>query len=446
MSAVFLFLRRNPLVLAGLLLAMAGTLGYLAQRYHWQWDVTLNGRHTLSQASHDVISRMPGKITIAAYASLQDPQHGDLRQPIRDFVARYQRIRPDMVLKFVDPAHEPERARAAGIQVNGELVVIYRDRSEHLATLNEQDFTNVLMRLSRDGERLALFLTGHGERRLDGTAPHDLGEFGRQLNRKGFRIEPLNLAAVDAVPTDVAVLLLTWPRTAMHAAEVDRIRRYLSGGGNLLWLLEPGPLRELRPVAEALSLSLLPGTVIDPAAQGLNLPPSAAIATRYGMHPATAGFDLVTVFPNTRPVGVNDEPAWHATPLVEVAERGWVETDAVDANAIFNAGRDMPGPVVTALALEREGEEGRQRAVVIGGSDFLSNSHLGNGGNLDLGINLANWVAGDDQLVTIQPRNTLDASLNLGRAGATGLALDFLLVLPLTFFVVAVIVWRRRNA
>lgn len=446
MRKLVLFLRRHNRVFTVLFLVMVGAVGFLSQRNHWHWDLTLNGRHTLSQASQAVLGQMPGPVMITAYATLLDPQYGDLRRPIRDFVARYQRLKPGLALKFVDPSREPELARAAEVRVNGELVLAYRNRSEHLVTLNEQDFANALMRLARSHERVVMALAGHGERRLDGEAPHDLGGFGRHLTHKGFRIAPLNLAVVDEVPADVSVLVLAQPRSEILAAEADRIRRYLARGGNLLWLLEPGPLYGLRPVAEALNLNLLPGTVVDPAAREPGFSPTTVVAAQYGMHPVTDRFDLFTVFPFTRALGVNDDPAWRVTPLVEAAERGWVETGVLDSHAAFDPGQDVPGPVVIALALERESEEGWQRVAVIGGGSFLANATLGNGGNLDLGIRLLNWLAGDARLIAIQPKNTVDVSLDLDRSDAMVLALGFLVVLPLVFFAAAVVVWRRRNA
>ena len=440
------WLRRHQPVLLLLFLATMGLTGYLSQRYHWQWDLTQNARHTLSPASHKMLDAMPGVLQVTAYATLQDPQYGDLRQPIRDFVARYQHLKPDLKFKFVDPAQEAQLARAAGVQVNGELVLSYRGRSEHLATLNEQDFTNALMRLARGHERRVMTLAGHGERRLDGGAPHDLGEFGRQLAHKGFRGAALSLAVAAEVPADVSVLLLTQPQTEILPGEADKIKRYLARGGNLLWLIEPGALHGLQPVAETLGLVLTPGVVIDPAAKELGFAPSTAVAAQYGPHPVTAQFDLVTVFPHARAIGVNDDPAWHVTPLIETAAPSWVESGPADEHAAFDPRQDVAGPVVIGRALERESEDVHQRIVVIGSGDFLANAYLGNSGNLDLGINLVNWLAGDANLITIQPKNTLDAKLSLGKSAAEELALGFLLGLPLLFFSAAIFVWRRRNA
>jgi len=440
------WLRRRQPVLLLLFLAAMGLMGYLTQRYHWQWDLTQNARHTLSPMSRKMLDAMPGTLEVTAYATLQDPQYGDLRLPIRDFVARYQRLKPDLKFKFVDPALEAPLARAAGVQLNGELVLSYRGRSEHLTTLNEQDFTNALMRLARDRERLVMALAGHGERKLDGGAPHDLGEFGRQLAHKGLRGSALNLAAAAEVPANVSVLLLTQPQTELMPGEADKIKRYLARGGNLLWLIEPGALHGLQPVVETLGLALTPGAVIDPAAKELGFAPTTAVAAQYGAHPVTTQFDLVTVFPHARAIGVNDDPEWHVTPLIETAAASWVESGLADEHAAFDPKRDVAGPVVIGRVLERDSEDGRQRIAVIGSGEFLANAYLGNGGNLDFGINLVNWLAGDAKLIAIQPKNTLDATLSLGKSAAMALALGFLLGLPLLFFSAAMFVWRRRNA
>jgi ABC-type uncharacterized transport system involved in gliding motility auxiliary subunit len=439
------WLRRHPRIYVLLLLGVVSAAGVLSQRHDWQWDATQNGRHTLSLASQNVLREMPGPVSVAAYATLQDAQLGDLRRPIRDFVARYQSLKPDLTLSFVDPSMQPELARTAGVRANGELVLSYGGRSEHLTTLNEQDFSNTLMRLARERERLVMSVSGHGERRLDGGAPHDLGELGRQLAYKGFRSAASSLALEPEVPAGISVLLLTQPRTPIPPGEVDKIRRYLARGGSLLWLLEPGSLQGLQPIAEALGLALMTGVVVDPAAGEAGLEPTTAVAAQYGPHAVTAQFDLITLFPRARAVGMNDDPGWHATPLIETSVRAWVENGVADAQAMFNQGQDIPGPVVIGWALEREQEEIKQRVVVIGSGDFLANAYLGHAGNLDLAINLFNWLAGDARLITIQPKSTLDATLNIGKTGATILASVFLVMLPLSFFAASVFVWRRRR-
>jgi ABC-type uncharacterized transport system involved in gliding motility auxiliary subunit len=301
------------------------------------------------------------------------------------------------------------------------------------------------MRLARSGERLVMALEGHGERRLGGIANHDLGEFGKQLGAKGFKTNGLNLAVAQEVPANASMLLIANPQVGLQPAEVQKIRQYLQQGGNLLWLVDPEPLRGLKPVAELLGLVLGPGTVVDPTLKPPSGPPVFAVAAGYARHPIFGEFQLNTVFPYARQIGVNEGDDWRATRLVEVAPRGWIETGKLDDNPAFDKARDIPGPVNIAVALERNINDRPQRVVVVGNGSFLANAFLGNGGNLDLGINIVNWLAGDDALITIQPRPSLDSSLELGPLARYLILFGFLIVLPLAFIATGTATWWRRR-
>jgi len=416
-----------------------------AQQHPLSRDITQNGRHSLSQASREVLRQMPGPVKITAYASRQDIELGDIRKIIADVLEPYRNAKPDLILKFIDPAAQPQQARKAGILSNGEMVIEYRKRSEHLTTLNEQALTNVLLRLARNRQTRLGFLEGHGERKLNGGAPHDLGSFGKQLENRGIKSRALDLSAADEISRQADLLLITAPQNELLPGEAEKLKAYLALGGNLLWLIEPGPLNGLQPLAETLGLALTPGTVIDPQARGHYAAPAVAQITAYGQHPTTANFDLATLFPEARQIGFNESSTWHITRLAETSEQSWVENDAPDNAAAFDPQRDIPGPLTLAAALERSVEDKTQRIVVVGSAALLSNSYLGLGGNLDLGINLVNWLSGDDNLIAIQPKATVDARLDLSKLAATAIAVGFLIVLPLAFLVGGVMLWWRRR-
>ena len=82
-------------------------------------------------------------------------------------------------------------------------------------------------------------LEGHGERRLNGIANHDLGEFGKQLAAKGFKTNSLNLAVAQEVPANASMLLIANPQVDLQPAEVQKIKQYLQKGGNLLMADRP---------------------------------------------------------------------------------------------------------------------------------------------------------------------------------------------------------------
>jgi ABC-type uncharacterized transport system involved in gliding motility auxiliary subunit len=215
----------------------------------------------------------------------------------------------------------------------------------------------------------------------------------------------------------------------------------------LLWLIDQEPLYGLEPIAEQLGLILTPGTVVDPDSIERGGRPVMAIAAagNYSSHPIVRAFRLNTLFPFARALTTTQIADWNVIRLIEVAPRGWIETDSLDRRIVFDQGRDIPGPATISLAFERSRNERTQRVVVVGSGHFLANTYLGNGGNLDLGINMVNWLMGDDTLIAVQPRRIPDASLTLSKAWLLSIVGAYLIVLPLLLLGLGALIWWRRG-
>ncbi|HUW25425.1 MAG TPA: GldG family protein [Gallionella sp.] len=431
-----------------LVLGIASAAGWAATRYAVQRDITHNASNSLEPVSVEVLEQLAGPVNITVYATEHDARLGDIRKIIREFLSLYQRYKPDINLAFIDPEKEADKAREAGVQLNGEMVVEYAGRSEHLTQINEQVFTSTLLRLAHRRDQTVMYLDGHGERKLDGIANHDLGElFGAKLRHNGFRINSLNLALAQEVPANVSVLVVSHPQFDLMPGEVDKLLRYIDRGGNLLWLVDAEPLRGLEPIAEKLDLLLPPGIVIDPAAAGMNAPVTWSLGTGYSPHAVTRNFNLITVFPEARSITWNENPEWEHHMLVEVAPRGWVSRYPVKGEQRFDKLHDTPGPAVIAVAMQRNINDRAQRIVVVGNGAFLSNSFAGNGGNVDLGVNMVNWLASEEHLITVQPRAARDSNLALSQTQLTVISAGFLLGLPLLLAGAGgYIWWKRRRA
>lgn len=426
-----------------LIVATAALLAYLAREYRVEHDLTQSHRNTLSAATLDALKQLDGPVSVTAYAMERDANGEPLHRRIEEFLRPYQRAKPDIALTLVDPREQPKAAAQAGVRGPVELRVEFKRRTERLSEFNEQAFANVLMRLARGSERMVMWLDGHGERKLNGAANHDLGEFGRLLESKGFRLSSLILALAQEVPANTAALVIASPQVNILPAEVQKIRAYIKAGGSLLWLIDPEPLRGLAPVAEMLGLVLTPGMVTDPDAARLNASPTLAVAAVYGRHAITDGFNLITVFPQARQVNTIDNDEWRIRPLVEVAPRGCVKTGKPEGSC--DPRRDVAGPITIAAAFERTIGDRQQRIVVVGNGSFLSNTFIGNGGNRALGVNIVNWLAGDENLITIQPRDAADNSIDIDQTSLYLIAFSFLFVLPLAFIVTGAVIWWRRR-
>ena len=442
-----LFMQNSFFVL--LFLALVAMLGYLTSQYHVARDITQSTRNTLSKGSLDVLKQMQGPVNIRVFVS-QDDQY---RKTINDFMSRYQRAKPDIKVEFINPAEFPKLAQDEGIKAEGELVVEYQKRSEHLLPpYVEQDMTNLLVRLARTHQQAVMYLDGHGERNLTGLKNHDLGEFGRQLEKRGFKLANPDLTIAQQVPSNGAMLVIASPQIDIPEVEVQKILDYIKAGGNVLWLLDDEKMHGLQPVAEYLGLEITPGMVIDMSSSQYGADPKIAFASLYGEHAITKNFMLRTLFPEARKVDAQDsfEYGWKVSRLVEVAPNGWLETGPIGEKLSFDEKSDIPGPINVAVALERVYGKKGQRVVIVGNANFLSNTFLANGGNLDLGINIVNWLAGDERLITIQPKpikdvNVIIPSDPVGKILAALVFFGFRLLLPIGLLVAGIVIWWRRR-
>ena len=444
--------RLNSIVMFCLLSISVGLLAWLSHKHSIEYDWTANGRHTLSEASRDLLAQMPDKIEITSYAR----ENSQLRSAIRKFVGKYQRHKADIVLRFVNPDAVPDEVRNLGISVDGEIIVRYQDRSEHVKSDKEQVFTNALQRLARNQERWIAFVEGHGERNALGDANHDMGEWVKQLFNQGYRVQPINISETQTIPDNTGILVIAGPRIDYLPGEVEIIINYINNGGNLLWLQEPGPLHKLDALAEDLALKFYEGAIIDYAGQLIGIDdPTISLVTKslYSPHPLTEGFEFTTLFPMAGAIELLETDIWTAKQILSTGDHTWNETAKLEGAVEFNEGSDTQGPLTMGISLEREleseqGEElviKQQRIVVIGDGDFLSNTYLANSGNNELGTRIINWLSSDDEFIAIPPKISNDTQLNISPTILGIIGIGFLFLLPAALIGIGIAIGLRRK-
>lgn len=440
--------RFNGIITAVLIVVLSGLLAWLSVRYAWQSDLTRGGLHELSQASQQVLDQMQGEIRVTSYAR-DDPE---LRELVRDFLDRYQRYKADIDLKFVNPDTVPDETRNLGIRVNGELIINYHDRVEHVRTDSEQEFTNALQRLLRGTDIWLAIVEGHGERNVLGKSDHDISIWARQMQDRGLNLQPVNLAALNTIPDNTAVLVIASPTSSYLPGEATKILNYLKAGGNLFWLVDPGEQDGLNKLREFLGLQYQAGTIIDIAGRviGIN-DPTITLATRqlYTSQPAVNNFDLMTLFPMATPINIKPTDPWQAAPVITTATHTWLERGELKGEISYDKEQDKMGPFNLAVSLERTlqhaGGKRRQRITVIGDSDFISNAYINNSGNLELGLRLIDWLTQDDNLIDIPARTVEDADLQISRLESIIIGFGLLLFLPLCLLLTGGYIWWWRR-
>ncbi|MBI3562045.1 MAG: GldG family protein [Gammaproteobacteria bacterium] len=459
-----------------LFLSVSVLLAWLTTRYSLDFDWTATGRNTLSAASVKVLEHLQGPLTITAYTSGND--ESPLRKHIRELIKRYQKHKPDISLEFVDPLTNPDKVRALGIRMDGEMIFSYANRSEHVTAFDEASLTNAMQRLLRVQQRKIVFVTGHGERDPQGRANHDYGGFFQSLANKGIQTKKVNLAQEHAIPADTAALVIAGPQVDYLEGEIKLIQNYLDAGGNLLWLHDPLSKVNLPALSSSLGIEFQSGIIIDRDVELLGIKdPSIIMAAEYPAHPITKGFTFLTLFP--RALGINtaaNKTTWQYTTILQSVKNSWLERGDLHSGSVrFDPKVDLPGPIVFGVAGSREikakptpdntktdnaktntaktdslkptavGSPTTQRVVIVGDGDFISNAFWENQGNQQLGENIINWLAQDDSFIDIPIAAAIDTQIVISQTGFILLGAFFILLVPAGLGLAGIVIWLRRR-
>jgi ABC-type uncharacterized transport system involved in gliding motility auxiliary subunit len=429
-----------------LCVVIAVCLAALSTRFAFTADWSAGARATITPQDRSLLEQLQGPLTIVAYA-----RPGDLRAKARLLVERYRRFKHDITLKFTDPDLDPIATQDAGITADGELVVTWHGRTQHVTQPDGQTFSDALVRLARGGTRLVAFVTGDGERDAGGTNAADLGDFVKLLSARGVRALPLNLAEAAEVPRNADLVVLASPQAALPPASVQKLRDYIADGGNLLWLTEPGgDDLGLAPLAQTLGIKRLPGTLFDAQGAAAGGDPRMLVATRYPEQAITDGFRTNTVFARAAALAALPDAAWNVQPILQSGPGSWNRAAMPESvQAASGPGPDdLKGPLTYGYALSRlspSPARNQQRAVVIGDGDFLSNAYLADAGNLAFGERVFDWLLGDDALAGT-PQPAPDTLLKPGRVQLGALTFGYLVALPVILILIGLATgWRRRR-
>ena len=442
--------RLQNLIFIVLFVAVIGLLGWLSEQHSVQVDLTWGDRNSLTEASVNALKVLDKQITITAFVRDGNKAVHDI---IKDLIERYQRHKQDIELTFLNPDLVPQLVREHGITVDGEILVQYGLRQETLQSPSEKSLTQLLVKLAGSDNSFVTYLSGHGERDLLGMANHDLGDFGQQLEKRGFILKDLNLVKTPIVPTNTRVLVIGSPKTPFLEGELKLVEDFLAHGGNLLWLTEPDSDDGLTALASLLDMQRLPGQVVDATTRlfGIN-DPTFALAVDYPQHAISETLHSQTLFPQAAGFVIADESEWQAAAILQTLPRSWTELGDIEGDIRFDQdSEERAGPITIGVALQRQldSEDGgpavTQRVVVIGDGDFLSNTYLGNGQNLDLGAAIFQWLNHSDNLIDIGTVMAPDTQLNISRSGAIALLLAFLVILPLGLLGTGITIWFKRR-
>ncbi len=437
-----LLFRFNDSIFNTLAIAIALFAIVLASRYPITFDLTRESRNSLSERSEAVVSQLQQTATISLYAG----HNPALLQTSKDLVSRYIHSSDRVVFKHKNIELDPSLSRDLNIQKNGEIIVRLGEREKRITQLSETAITDALITLLQGEKRRLVFLSGHGERRALGNANHDLGEFSARMLSVGYQIDTLEqdqaLPAAEAHTT----LVIASPEHSFSAGEQLALAQYLNQGGHLLWLQDASGKAAAKTLSRLLPVAVLPGIIVDSAAQDAGLPsPDFTLSKHYAAHAALANISGTSLFPRAAALRLDQSSDWASVPLLQSSGKSWNETGEISGNIQPDQHGELTGPLVFAYALQRDDRQQAQRVIVVGDGDFLANNWLGNGANTAVGEQLMSWLTQAQNTPLPPPVAALDRHIEIAPNALLALSLALFLGIPSLLLGVATWQWRRYS-
>lgn len=425
----------------------------LADRYNKTYDSTANKRYSLSEQTAKIVKDLKEPATIYYYDRPTGFSHA------RDTLGQYANLSPKVQVKYVDLEKNPLAAREAGIKSLGTAIVEIGTRKEEAQGLTEEGITGAFIRDLKSNTRTICFVTGSGEHQIDETGGDGYSRFKDLLGKEAYQAKSISLLTTAEVPSDCTVMVVAGPKSDYQQPEVDAIKKYVEGGGRAMFLLNP-PLKMGRTeIADNDALSqvleswgITPGKdlILDlnPIGRLAGLGYEDALVTRYDSHEIVNTMKgSATAFPYSRSLEVKSGDKTTVDKLFESSESS-LATEKLDTPRI-NASdpKNKKGPLTLAAAGSyRTGRENSQgRFVVVGSSDWVANAFLPFNGNRDLAMNAINWLASDEELISIRPKDRDIRTITMTQSQLNWVGITSLGILPIGVAIAGVWVWWRRR-
>jgi ABC-type uncharacterized transport system involved in gliding motility auxiliary subunit len=491
LAGIFLHRRGEILLytlgMVGILIALA----YLSMRFPVRFDLTTTKAFSLSQATVQMLKRLDKPVHIVFF---NDPM-------MRDTVEIYQQMAREtdkLTVEFYDPMLNPAQARMRGVEFAGTAIYESEGRKMQVNGPTEADIANGILRISQGVQQTVCFLDGHGEPDPFSLESHDHSEgnpghthgigakvvnherHGMAKARNGletlnYAVKKISLLQAGANLDQCTVLVIAGPRSPLLENEIKAIDRYVADGGNTFFMLDPFIRTGLEPVVREFGVILDDDIVIDEASHFWTDVSSPAV-TDYNRHEITRDLPL-TFYPGARSLSPTPQrvPGTSVRPVVNSSKSsyGGTNRDRVE----FNKEKDQPGPLTIMVAVNRKPEfvetteavtgdhkdrnAGRpspllpeaksaarfknSRVIIVGDSDFATNSFFHILGNGTLFLNAVNYLAAQENLIGLEPRTFDLPRVNLTNRQMKGTFVLSIILIPALMAVIGIVVWWKRR-
>jgi ABC-type uncharacterized transport system involved in gliding motility auxiliary subunit len=451
-------------------LAILIGLNWISNRQNKRWDLTANSQFSLSEQTAQVLASLQQPLVIKAFYTGTSTEY-------RDRLEEYSYLSTQVTTEYIDAERNPIDAQKYNITMVPTFVLEYAGRTERATSADEQSITNALKKVVEGRAKKIYFTQGHGERDPMSSEPNGYSTISEALKTDNFEVAKVTLAQEGKVPDDASVVVVAGPAGDFLPGELEALRAFLKRGGKLQLLLDP-PAKGAGPeptgliaLAREWGAEVGNDLVIDASGLGQLIGTDASVPVAMPVqHAITDNFGFMTAFPMARsitPATGTSGPT--AQKLLETSPQSWAESDV---RGLYATGRpernvdqgDKAGPISIAVAASAPAADApapptaegstppaadapkpETRVVIVGDSDFVSNRAVGIQGNREVFLNMANWLAQQENLIAIRPKNPDERPLTMTADQQQMVFIFTMFIVPALLFANGVRVWWKKR-
>ncbi len=463
----------SALILILLVLGILVFVEAISARHSARLDLTAGKRFTLSEQTSKILKNLEKPVRVTAFYQEGSPQ----AEEARDLLDQYAYASRRFSFTFVDPDRFPGKARRYKITAYGTLMLETDTREEKITQPTEQELTNALLRVMRKAEKVIYFISGHDEKSTEDYGKDGYSGVKKAIEDQNYVVRDFLLMRADEVPADASVLIIAGPKKPLFSEEISTLKRFIDQGGHLLILIDPETETGLGEFLKSCGIEVGQDIIVDKLSRLFGADYLTPIVAQYaGYHPITENFKAASFFPLARSIRVaHDVPQHvHNTELAKTGPDSWAETDLVmlkQGSASFDSQKDTMGPIPVAMVstIQHETEEAKDgqtdkivedkaeesddekdvprpaRIVVFGDSDFAGNAYVNLSGNRDLFMNALSWLAEEEDLIAIRPKERESQPVVLSYTQTRVIFWASVVLLPGGVLIIGVVVLRQRR-
>ena len=449
-----------------LLLVFLTAISYLGKRYNKTFDLTSEKLNSVSEQTQTALKNLTDPLTFYIFykGDKQTEQTKLIQIDLKASLDLYKEVNSKVKVKVLDTNKNPLKAEEYLAQLPDRekeslfVFVKYKDKKIRVNTpFQEESLTSAVIKSQKRGFKQIFFLTGHEERKLNGTDPGGLKIFNQSLEDSGFKIVEWDFAR-KGVPKEKPVLIASLgPKKNFLEEEKAWLKSYLKEGGRLVLALDPKDNHNLKDFFLDYGVSYEDNYIVSQLSAmygtnlmtvfGLAFDRTHSITEKFSSEKKTAFFEKASALK----VLSDKADLFKISHLVKTDSKSLALSSLEDPKKmlkqVFSNQKNLSTYTVALSVKPKEAKKGENafEMVLFGDSDFLSNRYINAGANKDLILNTFVALSGEEDLVSIRPKQPKGTQISLNRYQQMSLVLLYI-IFPLIFLISGFILWYRKRS